>query len=206
MKIHIAISCLLVIMFVSCTYTPEEKYFAEIQQILPQASITLNTYNEKDTIYLYEATNFQFTISTSVSIKTSTIMMGSKSLFTTSAASGTFFIAYENLKTGTYELKIQFTSTSGTGSLADKKGIETVEVWRKWVLVIDVDPPPTPVIQTSKQNGFLKVSWTPYLKKNFKNYVLTINRPYGKYVTLTKHCSLHMSTVLMWVVNRLAFR
>lgn len=185
MKILIATSSLLGIMFLSCTYEPEEKYFAEIQQVLPQASISLNSHNEKDTIYLYEATNFQFTISTSVPIKASTVLMGPKQLFTTYADTGNFFIAYENLRTGTYELKIQFTSTSGTGSLADKKGIETVEVWRKWVLVIDVDPPPAPVIQTANQNGFLKISWTPFLKKNFKNYLLTINRPYGKNVTIT---------------------
>jgi hypothetical protein len=185
MKMLKSISGLLLVMAISCTYKPEEIFFTEVQQVLPQTTISLNSYNEQDTIYLYEASNFQYSISTSVAIITSNVLMGSMLLHSSSKASGSFFIAYENLRTGTHELKIQFTSKSGTGSLADKKGIETVEVWRKWVLVIDVDPPPAPVIQTSKQNGFLKVSWTPFLKKNFRNYLLIKSGTYDKRLTIT---------------------
>lgn len=176
----VAIACL-VLVAASCTYTlPDEKYFVDIKQTLPNATISLNNFDNKDTIFLYQSANFQYNIvlANSFFIEAG-VFLGSTKLSTSTSSKGTFSIDGANLKTGTFQLKIQFTSTSGTGSLADKSGAELAQIWRSWVLIIDVDPPSKPVLRKSVENGFLKISWDPYLKKNFINYTFYYSRAPG---------------------------
>ncbi|MGC4023182.1 MAG: hypothetical protein QM734_15185 [Cyclobacteriaceae bacterium] len=150
----------------ACTYSPNEKYVSPIKQKLPNATITLNNYNSQDTIYIYQAADFQFNISAAnITITEVDVFLSGVTVFSTSSATGgTFSISGNNLKTGTYELKVQFKSNSGSGSLADVSGAEQVQVWKSWTLKIDVDPPAKPILQKSIENGFLKISWTPFKK------------------------------------------
>jgi hypothetical protein len=161
----------------SCVYTPDEKVFLEVEKKIPQTSISLNNYNNKDTIYLIEPASFQYNASAvNVSILGTEVLLGSTQLLKTNNANGYFLISDNNLRTGVFELKIQLTSRSGTGSLADRLGIETTQIWKKWIVIIDVDPPVAPTLTATKENGFLKISWTHYERKNFRNYQLIINQ------------------------------
>lgn len=161
----------------SCVYTPDEKVFLEVEKKIPQSTISLNNYNNKDTIYLIEPASFQYNASAvNVSILGTEVLLGSTQLLKTNNANGYFHISDNNLRTGVFELKIQLTSSSGTGSLADRLGIETTQIWKKWIVIIDIDPPPAPILTATKENGFLKISWTHYERKNFRNYQLIINQ------------------------------
>jgi hypothetical protein len=74
--------------------------------------------------------------------------------------------------TGTYKLKVEYNWATGTGSLADKNGLETLSLWREITVIIDVDPPPTIQITIDTLNGALTLHWKPYIKWNFVSYTI----------------------------------
>lgn len=193
-----SIGLLYLLILSACTFNnPEEKYFEEVKQNLPKATISLADFIDKDTIYLFQATNLNYNISApNLPITQVGVLVGANPIFSSSTLTGSFSIDGALLKTGNFELKIQIKSNSGTGSLADKNGLETVEIWKKWILVIDVEPPPTPTIQVLKENGFLKIGWTPFTKKNFKNYILTVTEGsfYKDYTITNPHQSFFIDS------------
>jgi len=167
-----------------CTYSPEEKFFEEIERKNPLSTILLENFNDTDTIFLFESTSFQFSVSAAdVNITETEVLLGTTSLLKTNGTNGTFFILENVQKSGTYELKIQITTNSGTGSLADKYGTELVQTWRKWILVFDVDIPVAPTLLAIEENGFLKITWSKYVKRNFKSYKIYLN--FSEWFTIT---------------------
>lgn len=165
--------CCLIVFFAlsSCTYSPEEEFFKNIVQPDPQATISLNTFNNADTIYLYDAATFSFNVGVDQGeIEKVEVLLDEEPLQTYSSSSGTFNINYQSLRTGNFELKVQFTATTGSGSLAEVSGGEKLLVWRTWTLSIDVEPPPKPELELSAYNGFLRLDWTAYTKPNFVEY------------------------------------
>ncbi|NOS90491.1 MAG: hypothetical protein HOP30_01085, partial [Cyclobacteriaceae bacterium] len=103
--------------------------------------------------------------------KVSALLAG-KEIFSSNQSSGQFYLSYPTINTGIYELKVQFVSSSTTGSLASVAGVEKYQIWRKWILKVDVDPPTKPEIIFSNVNGFLNLSWKPHDKPNFVSYTI----------------------------------
>jgi hypothetical protein len=185
----------LVLLLSACSFTPEGEYFKEIPETSPIDIISLSNYDTEDTIRIYQATEFKFEVSSTMgNIHDVNVLLDdhSQPVYFTTLNNGSFKFenspwSVSNLKSGTYELKITFTHSSGSGSLADKKGTETVDVWKKWTLIIDVDAPPQPVIKFSEENGYLKLSWAPFSKPSFKSYTIDIYMEdwYKKRITIT---------------------
>lgn len=177
-----------------CTYEPEGEFFKDIPQPDPQVTISLNTFDQSDTIRLYTPASFRFEVTTDKGIiKEVQVLVDNTLLFHAKSRVGVFEIDWDHfLKTGVHELKIQFITSTGSGSLADHLEAEHILVWRTWVLNIFVDPPPQPHVTLKSENGFLKVSWTPYTKPNFASYFITglagsneptvITNPYQNYI------------------------
>jgi hypothetical protein len=180
------------LLLTACTFTPEGEYFKDIPKTNPVDLIALSDYENEDTIRIYQATEFKFEVSSN-SGNTSNVEIlvdGQSQQYTRDDVNKYRFQIsniWTNLKTGTYELKITFKHHSNSGSLADKEGDEMVDVWRKWTLVVDLEAPPKPVLKLSEQNGYLKLSWIPFSKPNFKAYIIDISQ-YGSYkkrITIT---------------------
>lgn len=169
----------------ACTYTPDETFFKEVEQKQPTANITLDNVPQGQDIYLDDGATFSLNIQTTVTVSKTEVFIDTKKIAEFNSGAGSFSIGLEDLKTGSYELKIVITTNSGTGSLADKSGTETVQLWKTWPLVIDVDPPPVPVLTQTEQNGFVKLSWTPFTKKTFKSYNFSISSPGHQNITIT---------------------
>ncbi|MBL7851541.1 MAG: hypothetical protein JNN04_11610 [Cyclobacteriaceae bacterium] len=141
----------------------------------------MNNYNDNDTIFLLSPVSFTFRADpgTTKLLRTE-VLLDEQVITTTSEPSGTFSLGYPYLRTGTLTLRLQFITSSNSGSLADKLGMETVVVWREWVLIVDVDPPPAPVITHSVVNGYSVISWPGYTKANFVKY--TVLAEYSHYL------------------------
>lgn len=163
---------------ISCTYAPEEEYFKNIAESDPDVSILLDNFNQSDTIFIFAQTSFRFNVRIDQgTIKEVQVLVDDKQLLSTPHPSGTFLIHQNNyLRTGIYTLQIQFISSTGSGSMADKLGGEHIRVWRTWILKVFADPPPKPQIKFSSENGFLKLSWTRYDKQNFTGYLVRMWR------------------------------
>lgn len=159
----------------SCVFAPEEVYFKEVEQTDPTSVVSLTGYSG-DTIHIYSSTRFKYEISTINGIlKVVEIRVDDQIIERGSKASGEFVLSPPSLRTGVYELRIQFLSSSGSGSLADVTGLEDYETWRRWVLVVDVDIPVRRELKFENDDGFLRLSWTPYSKPNFLAYYIFRN-------------------------------
>ena len=87
----------------SCTFTTEDDFFQTIPQPAPIGTISLDTLDEKDTIFLYRGVEFSFNVGINKgSIKETKVTLDDRELFSTNSASGKFFIMHGNLKTGTF--------------------------------------------------------------------------------------------------------
>jgi hypothetical protein len=81
---------------------------------------------------------------------------------------------------GTYPLVLRVTTASGTGSLADRYGEETVETVVERVAVVDNAPPSAPDLQSLQPvDGLLTVRWAPYQRFNVQAFEVYTRRNGG---------------------------
>ena len=159
--------------FSFCTYTPDEDFFKKIEPVDPAGfTISLADYTEGDTIYLEGPATFTYSLgSGNGHIEDVRIYLGEALIEAhnrTSETSGSFTASPS---TGVFPLRIEFISTSGTGSLIDQAGGELVQVWSEWIIKAYVETPPEkPVITSSIVDGYAVISWTPYTKTKFVHY------------------------------------
>ncbi|HZY77899.1 MAG TPA: hypothetical protein VFE50_00155 [Cyclobacteriaceae bacterium] len=173
-----------------CWYQPMEEYENPIEPISANKfKISLNDINNTDTIKLLGPTTFSYVLSGSTSGNTKAkVTLGTRQLASTAdPPNGAFEIRGTDLKTGVYDLKVEITTGSGSGSLADSRGEERVTVLGQWVVMIFVDLPSQPVFTQSVVNGYQVISWAPYTGKYFTSYKLetSYNSKPGKTLMFT---------------------
>lgn len=171
----------LALIIISCTYEPTEENFVTINQDEPTFSISLHNFNDVDTIKLYANTSFQYDFSSNKGYFNGVVVfIDDLNIFSSLNPSGSFSIDAFNLGTGFHQLRVQFQNSSGTGSLLDQTGGEGYQIWKSWVLDIDVSPPQNPNLQVSVKNGFLNLNWDEYTKPNFSEFRIAYT-DYGVY-------------------------
>jgi hypothetical protein len=166
----------LLVLLAACTYSPDEEPFTSLKKPgdPTKALISLNEFDGQSTIELTESVAFSFSITnTTGKIELVEVVFDEHTIYSSFSATGSFMIDDGYFTDGDHKLRIQFRNTSATGSLAEKLGGERFEIWREWNVTIKNTPPPKPVATLSKENGFLKLSWLPYVGKSFEKYVVT---------------------------------
>jgi len=175
MKIWFLVSFLM-ILALGCTFSPVDEYYKDIKKPdfnSTKYSISLDEHKDGDTIYLYNSPDFKYNIQIPQgTIRQVTVNLGNSQVYSSYKLSGVFNMS-GYLHTGIFEMKIEYIVSSGTGSLADVAGSENLKVWKKWILKIDINPPPAPNVKASVVNGFLKFTWDQYKKPNFVSYNVT---------------------------------
>lgn len=171
----------------SCDFESDEDFFVEVEPTVSVSSVSLNDFLDQDTILIFQPTEFAFEVTTSPGkLREIEIRLNERVLFSSTVASGMFKLNQSDLVTGHYQLVVRMVVSSGSGSLADRLGSETKQVWKNWVLSIDVEPPPKPVVTLGEENQMLAVRWQPYKKKNFLKYVVTTYSSFmSNYVEIT---------------------
>lgn len=162
------------IIITCCTYAPDDVFFNEKDPTPATGTVSLNEIANGDTIWLYDGFQFSYSIATSAKILQVEVLIDGKSLMRSAKGTGDFNITEPFFKTGTYDLSVVATTSSGTNSVADITGNEKVQVWGEWVLVIDVDPPPPPVLTMTVENRFLTLRWTPFKRGSFVRYEVVL--------------------------------
>ncbi|HEY5744908.1 MAG TPA: hypothetical protein VIU12_02420 [Chryseolinea sp.] len=176
MKFCFAVALALCIIMLACTYDPKSEYINPIEPpTLEDFDISLNDIANGDTIELFGSGTFSYRATTGKGvIDRVRITLGDQYVAESNASTGSFYLSNSNLRTGVWELKIDVITSSGSGSLAEKVQAEQVEVWRKWIVKIDVAPPPQPDLRLSEENGYQVLRWDAYTKKNFVRYQLRV--------------------------------
>lgn len=178
---------LLVLFLSACTFTSDEEYFENIDPPDP-AGITmeLSDHNGRDTIHIYETTKFRYRIDANGGRVKSVSVTAAGILYESGQSPSGEFTIYQTSPSRTYEVLLEFTSTSGTGSIADVLGAEGFIGSRKWIVAAHFQRPPAPVVDLKIVDGMLRVSWPAYTKSNFKRYRVyryNGNNTYGTEIT-----------------------
>lgn len=166
----------LMLLVASCLYEPDEEYINEISNegivpLIEDYSLDL----EKDTVYVWTNTRFNFDFHTDIQniILVEILYQGKKLTFNSS--SGSFNVDPTGYEDGSYPLTIRIYTNSGTGSLADKVGMEAIVQQKNWTMLFDkFKLPDVKFTHTSIESGQLTIHWEKCNSSFFKYYELSI--------------------------------
>jgi len=165
----------LLILFLSCKYTPTDLYYKELPEPTPpNFSVDLNEYSESDTIHVIGVTQIHYRFEQDrgefIQLR---ILYDTTEILKRNDASGNIVITPEENDQSLHLLTFELTTTSGTGSLADVAGGEYFVSYLGWYLNIDTAPPGginiLPISQNPVSNAPI-LSWPEYSRANFESY------------------------------------
>lgn len=166
---------IVIISIVSCDYEPEGEFFVALSKPNSNGMSIELTGDTNDTLFVYGNAEIIYkSIIQNREVKYFQAFLNGQSIWTQVMASGSFFIYTPNYGNGCYSLQIEVNTFSGTGSLADKRGQETLRISKNYVLCIDNSKPdPLAITSIQRVDGTLELIWTKYTKPNFQKYTVT---------------------------------
>jgi hypothetical protein len=153
----------------SCEFSPTGSNYTEIDRTLPQnLEIRLNDY--ADTVQVWGSANFSFQFNLEGrGVRRKTIFLDGDSLLDLGNRTE-FFFHSSDYSDGSHRLRIDVIADAGTGSLADKIGVEVLLLRREWILLIDNAPPQAVAVTSIEpENGRLRIQWEKMSNLNFKD-------------------------------------
>ncbi|RIJ34334.1 YncE family protein [Pontibacter oryzae] len=174
----VALPCLFI---TACDFTPSGEHYEEISPE-PVVNADLSLFPDKDTIYVRGSTTLNFIISIpGRPLQRYDLRLDNKTIASGTQYNGTVYFNSENYSNGYHVLQLGVVTNSGTGSLADKVGVELLEVYRTWTVYIENGPPQSSAIVSIKpENGALRIDWQKYPGHFFESYSLVRQMP-GEY-------------------------
>lgn len=158
---------LILCLFSGCEYNLKEENNLDIDKPSDTRLFDLNLIAESDTILIYGETNLIYNANGfGLEIKKIEIRLDSTLI---NPNEKTIRINPDYYTEGFHNLSIAMLTNSGTGSIADKMGIEGYKAERKWVLYINRNPDLNPK-RTITPEGYLKISWSKLKLSGFQNY------------------------------------
>lgn len=127
---------------------------------------------EGDTLYMFTRTQLQYDLNLGAEIPVGLeVFLNDVPVTAVSPQEYAFYVDPRTLPTGFYPLRLELTTTGGTGSLADRSGLEMQKVKKEWVIYMDKTAPEKVVFKDIyPESGTLMLSWTTYPEKNFQAY------------------------------------
>ncbi len=152
----------LALLVIACEHTPKGKYYVDLNRET-FGNININLLNQPDTILLFQETNFSYNINLQEgqTIRNMEITVDGEVISSTNLAYNTFRLIPTDYETGSHVLKAEVTTTTGTGSLSDVAGAESLLYTREWIIIVDNTPPEGLIITSIAEfDGKLKIDWT----------------------------------------------
>lgn len=165
-----------------CLFEPDGKFYKKITE-KDFSSLSVNLNVADDTLYISKRTQLSYSMQapdfTIVEVRAT---LNQESIYTSTALENIIYFDPHVFGSGTYLLTLSLVVQSGTGSLADRFGAETVQVWRSFVVIIDVAPPePITITRLDTTEGTLTIHWDRYTRWNFESYVVVKSCSYDNY-------------------------
>jgi len=156
-----------------CDFMPDKEVYTEVVPDLSNITLTINSPG--DTLNLYQNKETRFYLNGSgIMESASFVLINGDTILETNSRSEIFTINVSQLKTGNHSLEIISIFSNRTSSLAGQLGLDVYSISRKWVIMVDIDPPtPVQIISIEKESGKPRIKWEKYSRINFQNYQLT---------------------------------
>lgn len=167
------VSLLMLIAF-SCEFVPEGEVFTEVSPpITSDISIEIPA-TTNDTIFLSQPAELSYRSILGVhQANLVRVSFDGEEIVTSARPAGSFNFYTPNYPSGIHRLTIELHATGGSGSLADSKGKEEIVIKKDYTLSIDLEVPDAVAFTSMNvEDGFLKVSWEKYQRKNFERYLI----------------------------------
>jgi hypothetical protein len=163
--------CLLVLL--GCNYVLEDEYFKVVAPPTIE-DVQLSLPEVGDTIYLFTKTLLEYRIEPGAKeILRLEVFLDEEPVSTDSPEAYAFWVDARMFPTGYYPLRLEFTISGGSGSLADIAGVETQKVKKEWTIFMDKTPPEKVAFEEIyPESGTLMLRWSPYPNNNFQIYEL----------------------------------
>ncbi|MCF8378725.1 MAG: hypothetical protein K9H49_04055 [Bacteroidales bacterium] len=173
---------ILILIIISCEYDPKGIYEREVDQNVTAPlieTINLDLSMEEDTIELmYSRVYFHFK-SSDQKVKWVNFYINDKLVGTVESNNSYFDFNHEMLHAGTYRLKLELITATGTGSIAELIGMEGfVFTSKEWIIIVrDIE---SNIVTTEVSNGFLKLRFPRSVEKINEFIVFKSNLEIGR--------------------------
>jgi len=184
----------LTVFIISCEYNTNETYSRNIDKNVSPPSVTIDLNIDADTVLIFGSPSINF------NVKLNKNKLYSVKFFVNndpvanvnSDNNGNYTFWFNVQEPGTYNIRAQIITSSGTGSIADKIGREGFLLNTKnWTLIYtDIKPK----CKTSIVDGRLKITWDQYIDLKSHKYIISIND--GQYKDSTFNTSYIDSTFI----------
>jgi hypothetical protein len=160
-------------MFFSCDYQSNKEYIQEIEPPSPITEININLFPAGDTLELFQALNLMYQFDAGGrKFYEGYFELGNKKWLLTNQE-GQIALKPEDLEPGYHRLLLRAYYKSGSGSVADIAGVETILAETQWVVVSDHRVAPALALSFYKNDkGLLTLTWEPCQQYNFEQYEL----------------------------------
>lgn len=173
---------LLLLSLTACLFEPEGKFYKEIKE-KDYSVLSINLNVADDTLYISKRTQLSYSMQapdfTIVEVRAT---LNEETIYSNTALDNIIYFDPHVFGSGTYLLTLSLVVQSGTGSLADRFGVEHVQAWRSFVVIIDVTlPEPITITRLDTTDGTLTIHWDPYTRRNFESYLVVKSCSYDNY-------------------------
>lgn len=170
----IVLFCLFIISSLSnsCEFEPHKVYERTVIENVSAPEIQIIELNlEYDTIFLYGSKQVRFNFQSSdQGILAVRFTIDNEEEYLVKSNKGTFYLDYRMATNGIHSLVLEVFTESGSGSIAEIFGREGFVFSKSWVLYIDENYNHN--VQSTINNGFLKLSWNRYRGYDFRRYII----------------------------------
>lgn len=139
------------------------------------AMIELSVEDSLESLLLEENTYFTFQVSVEdVMLYETRVLLDSNLILSSQMYTGGFYINPNLMADGLHNLRLELSTSAGSGSLADKLGAEGYIAYGEWPLFTMGDEPLSlpSITSTYPDNGMLRINWTRSQRFKFENYKL----------------------------------
>lgn len=169
------VSFVCTLFFFSCKYSPSGTYEVTVQPVSEAPEIEVDLNIASDTLLLPVNRDIKITYTTHDSeVRYVVLLFNDGHDYVEEGKSGTFYLKFNNniqQKNTPYSLTIQLFRSSGSGSLADKFGMEGFLYQQVFTVIFlessDLAPQ---VTKAYPQNGSMKIEWEKFKGVGFKAY------------------------------------
>jgi len=163
--------------FSSCIYDPPDRITEISSDFTPPDYVISQTIDfDKDTLYAWNKTNFNFSFASSDQAIYAVIFDFLGKTLSFENASGSFVVDPAGFQSGSYTLTCKVFVHSGTGSLADHLGAEGFVYKKDFVLILEgPGNANTGFTHVTIENGFLKIHWRKFDRPYFDSYTINVS-------------------------------
>jgi hypothetical protein len=179
-------SLLLIVIIVSCQFTPDEIYYIERSKPDPPEVEVIELSLDTDTIFLTYSQDIRFHFSAGDhSIMQVGILIDGEEKYVRSNYQDNFTLLASDLSEGIHKLSFSVITNANSGSIADLLGYEGYQfISHEWTLICIKNDKRAGFIHQQTDNGKMKLSWEEHDKVSFKSYRIT--KRYDKYYGIVK--------------------